>query len=257
MPGIAKIIYGDFLLKFKIMQALFFFSAFFAEIAGTIAGFGSSTIFLPLALFFVDFKTALLLVALTHIFGNLGKITFFKHGIDKRLIIVFGLPSILLSLLGASLVGYINQDILKMILGIFLAVFSLGSLLAPDFKFAPVTRNAIVGGAISGFMAGLVGTGGALRSAFLTAFNLEKEKYIATAAVIAIAVDVTRVPVYFFGNFMSKEYYYFVPALFAIAVLGSFIGKKMVDKIPQDKFRKLVLLAIFLISLKLIWDYFS
>jgi hypothetical protein len=44
----------------------------------TIAGFGSSTIFLPLALFFVDFQTALILVAISHLFGNLGRINFFK-----------------------------------------------------------------------------------------------------------------------------------------------------------------------------------
>jgi uncharacterized membrane protein YfcA len=46
--------------------------AFVAEIIGTIAGFGSSTIFLPLALFFVDFKTAIVLVAIFHLFGNIG-----------------------------------------------------------------------------------------------------------------------------------------------------------------------------------------
>jgi uncharacterized protein len=40
---------------------LFFLSALMAELIGTMAGFGSSTIFLPLALFFVDFKPALFL----------------------------------------------------------------------------------------------------------------------------------------------------------------------------------------------------
>ena len=38
-------------------EILFFISAFISEIIGTAAGFGSSTIFLPIALFFVDFKT--------------------------------------------------------------------------------------------------------------------------------------------------------------------------------------------------------
>ena len=42
-------------------EILFFPSAFVTEIIGTMEGFGSSTIFLPLALFFVDFKTALYL----------------------------------------------------------------------------------------------------------------------------------------------------------------------------------------------------
>lgn len=46
------------------MVILFFLSAFVSEIIGTIAGFGSSTVFLPLALIFFDFKTALVLVAI-------------------------------------------------------------------------------------------------------------------------------------------------------------------------------------------------
>jgi uncharacterized membrane protein YfcA len=49
---------------------LFFVVAFVSEAIGAIAGFGSSTIFLPLALFFVDFETALILVAISHTFGN-------------------------------------------------------------------------------------------------------------------------------------------------------------------------------------------
>jgi uncharacterized membrane protein YfcA len=38
---------------------LFFIVAFVSEIIGAIAGFGSSTIFLTLALFFVDFQTVI------------------------------------------------------------------------------------------------------------------------------------------------------------------------------------------------------
>jgi len=51
---------------------LFFIVAFLSIIIGTVAGFGTSTIFLPVALFFVDFKTALVLVAITHLSANLG-----------------------------------------------------------------------------------------------------------------------------------------------------------------------------------------
>ncbi len=53
---------------------LFFIIAFLSEVAGTITGFGSSTIFLPLALFFV---------ACTHIFGCIGRVTFFRRGQTK------------------------------------------------------------------------------------------------------------------------------------------------------------------------------
>src|SRR3989338_4171663 len=95
-------------------EFLFFLAAFLAEVIGTAAGFGSSTIFLPLALFFVDFKTALVLVAFFHIFGNIGRIAFFRHGLDRRLIILFGVPSVLLTVAGALLVNYAPQDELKL-----------------------------------------------------------------------------------------------------------------------------------------------
>src|SRR3989344_5204564 len=235
-------------------ELLFFLLAFVAEVIGTIAGFGSSTIFLPLALFFVDFKTALILVAFFHIFGNLCRITFFRHGLDKKLILVFGVPSVLLTVFGALLVNYTPQDILKFVLGIFLLVFSITSLIKPDLKFKPSRKNAVIGGGLSGFLAGLIGTGGALRGAFLTAFNLKKENYIATAAAIALAVDITRIPIYFGSGFLGQQFYLYLPLLFVIAIAGSFTGKKIVDKIPQQSFRKFVLTVIAIVSLKFIYD---
>jgi len=237
-----------------MIEALFFISAFIAEVVGTIAGFGSSTIFLPLALFFVDFKVALILVAFFHIFGNIGRITFFRHGLDKRLILIFGVPSVILTILGAVLVNYAPQNVLKLVLGIFLLVFSVFSIMKPGFKFKPSRKNAVVGGGLSGFLAGLIGTGGAMRGAFLTAFNMKKEKYIATAAAIALVVDITRIPIYFGSGFLEPQFYQYIPALFVIAIVGSYTGRRIVNKIPQNIFRKLVLIIIALISVKFILD---
>lgn len=238
------------------MTILFFLSAFIAEIIGTIAGFGSSTIFFPLALFFYDFRTALVLVALFHIFGNLGRIGFFRHGLDKRLIIIFGIPSVLLTLLGALLVSYISQDLLKGILGIFLALYAAISLWKENLQAKSTALNAIIGGGLSGFLAGLIGTGGALRGAFLTAFGLPKEKYIATAAVIALAVDVTRIPIYFAQGFLDEQFYWSIPLLFVIAFLGSFTGKQIIKRVPQKQFRKIVLGAILIIGIRFVFEWY-
>src|SRR3989344_2145138 len=187
------------------MEILFFLAAFVSEIIGTIAGFGSSTVFLPLALSFFDFKTALILVALLHIFGNLGRISFFKSGLDKRTILIFGIPSVVMTLIGASLISFIPQDFLKGILGIFLIVYALLSLWKEGLKVKQSLFTSIIGGGLSGFLAGLIGTGGALRGAFLTAFSLPKEKYIATAAFTALLVDATRIHVYLGEGFSAAS----------------------------------------------------
>src|SRR3989344_2562061 len=194
-----------------MVEVLFFLSAFFAEVVGTIAGFGSSTIFLPLALFFVDFKTALVLVAIFHISGNLGRITFFRHWLDRKLLVLFGVPSVILTIVGALMVNYAPQELLKLGLGVFLLLFSAASFIKPDFSFRANPQNAVIGGGLSGFLAGLIGTGGALRGAFLTSFQLKKEIYIATAAAIALAADITRIPIYLGSGFLGEEYYYYIP----------------------------------------------
>lgn len=235
-------------------ELLFWLAAFFAELIGTMAGFGSSTVFLPVALFFLDFRTALTLVAIFHMSGNIGRITFFRHGFNRRLLLIFGLPSVLLTLFGALLVTYVPSEILKLILGVFLIVFSLVSLSKPKISFFPSTKNSFVGGSLSGFFAGLIGTGGALRGAFLTSFKLKTSVYIATAAAISLAVDITRIPVYFSSGFLQPQFYYYIPILFLLAISGSFTGKKIVSKISQPTFRKIVLVAITLVSLKFLYD---
>ena len=142
---------------------LFFISALISEIIGTMAGFGSSTIFLPLALLFVDFKTAIILVAIFHLFGNLSRIIFFRQGFDKRIILQFGVPSIFFSILGALLIGVLPQPILKLVLGIFLITTSVSFLIKPRLKIPANTSTFIAGGSVTGFITALVGTGGALR----------------------------------------------------------------------------------------------
>lgn len=233
---------------------LFFLSAFIAEIVGTIAGFGSSTIFLPVALFFVDFKTAIILVAIFHISGNISRITFFKHGLNWKILATFGTPSVLLALLGANLIDVIPQDILKLILGIFLISFSAFSLRNSKVAIPANKKMLVAGGTLSGFLAGLIGTGGALRASFLTGFNLEKFTYIATAASIALVTDATRIPVYVSQGFLDEQFYYYIPVLIGLAVAGSYLGRKIVGKINQDLFRKIVLIAIILVSIKFVLD---
>lgn len=233
---------------------IFLIASFGSVIIGTVAGFGSSTVLLPIALFFVDFKTAIILVAILHISGNISKVAIFKQGLNWRILAIFGIPSILLALLGANLIDIIPQDIMKLILGIFLIVFSATTFLKPSVKIPASKKNLVAGGSVSGFLAGLIGTGGALRASFLTGLNLEKFTYIATAASIALVTDATRIPVYISQGFLPEQYYWYIPILIVIAVSGSYIGKKIVTRIDNTLFRKIVSIGIILASLKFVFD---
>lgn len=80
---------------------LFIALSVLAEIVGTLGGFGSSLLFVPIASFFLDFHSVLGITALFHVASNLSKITLFRKGFDRKLIINIGLPSVCFVLLGA------------------------------------------------------------------------------------------------------------------------------------------------------------
>ena len=147
----------------KDVNIFFILLALIAEILGTIGGFGSSVFFVPLGNFYFDFYSVLGLTAIFHLSSNLSKIFLFKKGLDKRLLWTIGIPSVVFVIVGGFLSRILNSVFLEIFLGIFLVGFSLLFLLRSEVVVSPTNRNAIIGGSFSGFSAGLLGTGGAIR----------------------------------------------------------------------------------------------
>ncbi|HIH05438.1 TPA: sulfite exporter TauE/SafE family protein [Candidatus Woesearchaeota archaeon] len=229
-------------------------AVFFSEIIGTLTGFGSSTMLLPLALLLIDFHSALVIVAIVHIAGNISRFLLFRKDLNIRLLKQFGLPSVIFGVLGAYLVTLVPLPLVQASLGAVLLLYVFVSWHMPRFKLRMTPRNCVIGGASSGFMAGMLGTGGALKGAFLHAFRLKTGEYMATIAAIALIVDMTRLPVYFAGDFLSPALYSTIPALIAVALVSALLGRSVIRHISQHAFRQGVLIAVGLISLKFLWD---
>ena len=219
-----------------------------AEVLGTVGGFGSSVYFVPMASYFMDFQSVLGITALYHLSSNLSKIGFFRKGIDRDLILYLGVPAILLVILGAWMSKWISPIWLGLGLGVFLLSFSLWMLWNRNATITPSRKNALAGGAVSGFIAGLLGTGGAVRGAVMTSFNLNKDKFVATSAIIDMGIDLSRTVVYAQNGYMHKHDLYLVPILIVISITGTFLGKKILDRISQNQFRQLVLFLLLIIA---------
>ena len=233
----------------KDIKFVFLLLALFAEIIGTIGGFGSSVFFVPIGNFYFDFYSVLGLTAIFHLSSNLSKIFLFKKGLDKKLLLYMGVPSVLFVIVGGYLSKVFNSTILEYILGIFLIALSLLFILNSNLGVSPNRKNASFGGALSGFSAGLLGTGGAIRGLTMAAFNLEKSVFIATSAFIDFMIDLSRSVVYYHNGYIHNHDLKYVPFLFVIGILGTFIGKKILAFIPQRKFRRLSLFLILSIGI--------
>lgn len=223
---------------------VFILLSLIAEILGTVGGFGSSVFFVPVANFFLDFQSVLGITALYHVSSNLTKIAFFRKGLDKQVILTLGVPAVLFVIIGGFLSKYIDPTTLTYVLGIFLVTLSLVFLVFKKLVVQPTTKNAVVGGMLSGISAGILGTGGAIRGITLAAFKMNKDKFIATSAVIDLGVDVSRTIVYYFNGYIKVELLYLIPILIVVGILGTWIGKLVLNKMSQEQFRYIVLLLI-------------
>lgn len=234
----------------------FFILAFVAEVIGTISGFGSSILFVPLASMFFDFKAVLAITAVFHVFSNLSKIYLFKIGIQKDIVLQLGIPAVVFVIIGALLTNIIPQKEIELVMNIVLVLLSVFLIFNTEEKLEQSNKNLIVGGVSSGFLAGLVGTGGAIRGLVLAAFSLEKDSFLATSALIDLGVDFSRAIVYISSGYFLKEFLIFIPFLILISIAGSYIGKLVLNKMPQKYFRNIVLIVIVSISIYSISKYF-
>ena len=229
--------------------SLFFILALLAEIIGTVSGFGSSIQFVPMASLFLDFKMVLGITAVFHIFSNLSKIYFFHTGIDKNIVIKLGIPTIIFVTIGAFLTAYIPQKTIELAMNLLILAIAIYLISGHAKSLKETNTNLYLSGTISGFLAGLIGTGGAIRGIMLSVFSLEKNVFIATSAIIDLGVDSSRAAVYISQGYFQKEHLILIPFLILISIIGSYIGKIILQRMPEKVFHYVVLGVIGLTSL--------
>ena len=220
---------------------------------GTLTGFGTSTIMVPLLLLFFPLSQTLLFVGIIHWFGDVWKMILFRGGVQWRLIFLFGGGGVVASYFGAALVPAISSAALARWIGGFLLVYVVWLVWNRSWQLPNNARTALFGGAVSGFLAGIFGIGGAVRAAALVAFNLPKSVYLFTNGAIAFVIDSTRLTAYTLGGerlsvLLLWALLFCIPA----SLIGAYGAKYIVGQIPEKKFRLVVALFIGLVALKLL-----
>lgn len=228
------------------------FITFFAALLGsgiaTWIGFGAATILTPVLASVLELRQAVLVVAIYHGVHNLVKVVAFRRGVVGRLAGLFGSSAVLFSLLGGLLSAVVPVSALQIALGAFL-IFdaATGFLQKPgDQRKSPGPFRALVGGAFSGFAAGIIGTGGAVRALFLHRFVPDKNTYVATSAVVAVIIDASRIPVYAtqYPRAVTTDLLPITIAAVAAGFIGVFLARAFLRDVTTERFRKVLFVAL-------------
>ncbi len=229
-------------------EVYFLLLAFFSELIGTLSGVSSSTLFVPLGHFFDSIQVTLALTATLHIIGNSIRTVIYRKNIDWLLTLKFGIPSMLFAGLGAQYSDYFSNQIFAIILGLFLISISCYFLF---FKSKIILNGRWIpylGGGLSGLLTGMIGSGGAVRSLALTAFNLNPMAFIATSTLIDFGGDIFRLIIYLKKGYLNQEHYFYIPFLMVVAFGANILAKRWVQHIPKEVFKKMVLIFVFIMG---------
>lgn len=218
--------------------------ALVAVAAGAIAaisGFGIGSLLTPLLAAWVGTKVAVAAVAIPHFVATAYRFWLLRAHVDRRVLMSFGLTSAAGGLAGALLHTYASNPSLTLIFGIILVfVGGMGiSGLAEKVRFSG--WRAWLAGATSGFLGGLVGNQGGLRSGAMLGFDVSKEAFVATATATGLLVDVARLPVYLVTQ--GADILELWP-LVLVATLGTLVGTvagaMLLRKLPEALYRRIV-----------------
>lgn len=236
------------------MLVLAFFAALGAALLTFFTGFGLGTLLMPVLAFFVPLPQAIALTAAVHLVNNLGVAFLIGPGADRKVLWRFGVPAVLAAFAGAAALNALGEGPqLRQAIGVTIAV--LGVLeLGPWLQQWSLNRRWLpLGGAISGFLGGLSGHQGALRSAFLMRLHLKPQTYLATGVLIGCAVDVARLLLYGRG-LKGLDWQAHAPLLLACmggALAGAFGGKILLPKLTLPYLRRIVGAALVLFGVAL------
>ena len=225
-------------------------------VAGAIAsvtGFGIGSVLTPTLSLWLDGRVAVAVVAIPHLIGTLVRFAMIEGKVDRTVMWRFGLASAAGGLAGALFQSALGGARLMIVLAVLLLFVAASELTGLSSRMRFTGATAWIAGVLSGLLGGLVGNQGGIRSAALLGFGLSRDAFIATATAIALFVDGARLPVYVAtaGPEMWAQRNDVVIASIGV-VAGTVAGARLLRRIPEPAFRKIVAIVLAALGIALL-----
>lgn len=206
------------------------------SVIGGVAGFGAGIIMLPLVAWAVGFRSAVPVLTVTMLLGNLARIWWSRGEIDRAVVVRFSLGAVPATALGTALYAGAPAEWLGRIVGVFLvAAVPLRRVLASGL-FRMRLRHFPVLGASIGFLSALVVTTGPLNTPFFLAYGLRRRAYIGTETVCALAMHLARGAALARYALLTWEVVVVGVVLGSTMFAGSWLGRHLLDRMSERVF---------------------
>ena len=217
-----------------------------------ITGFGLALIATPLLLFVFDPKSVVVISVIINILIGGLLLYHTKQHIDVQRALLMCAGSILGIPIGAYLLSSLDASIIKLSIAVLIVPFSIVLLLGHSHQF----KQDSLGCGLSGFFSGLVGSSTSFSGPpvvlFLVNQGLVKERFVGTLTAYFLFMGIATVTAFSFLGMVTVDLLTKAAILLPTAIIGFFVGIKVLPKINAVLFRRIVMSIISIAALVII-----
>jgi hypothetical protein len=223
--------------------------AFIASALAAVTGFGGAAVLLPILVLIFGVRAAIPILTVAQLIGNGSRVWFNRHELALPVVGWFAVGAVPAALAGGVLFASAPLSSLKRLLGIFLLATVAYRHVSKSRAFRPSLRSFAGIGAVFSFLSALLGSVGPIMAPFFLAYGLVKGGYIGTEASATVVMHVTKLVAYGGTSVLTFDSVMAGLALGPIMIFGSFVGKNVLDKLPEQVFVWLIEATLILAGL--------
>lgn len=216
-----------------------FFGAFAAAAISGSAGFGGALLLLPLLVAVVGAEQAVPLLTVAQILGNASRAGFGFSKIRWKPVGVFLLSAVPAAALGAMSFIQLPKTTVTRAIGLAIIVFVLLKMTGV-LRLRPGPGLLVIGGGITGFLSGLVGSAGPIGALIFLSLGLPPTAYVASEAVTALGMHAVKMVIYQQIIALDREFWLLALLLGSAMILGTWSAKRFIEKLAPEVFLKIV-----------------
>lgn len=209
-------------------------------VLGGVVGFGASLLTMPLLVFYFGAKETVPIMAIAALMANASRAFVWWREIDWKVNAAYCATAVPAAAIGANLLVKLDQRAAELTLGVFFLVMIPVRrwLLARGFRMT-LPGMALVGAGI-GLLTGLVAATGPINTPFFLAYGLNKGAFLATEAVGAGAISLTKATVFGIYGALTPATLLRGVLVGTTFMIGSLLAKRIVMQMDASQFRWLL-----------------
>ena len=181
--------------------------------------------------------------------STLTRVMFFWEHIDWKIVLPFLFGALLGAFIGARIYIELPESVVALAIGGVMLI----AIWLPSVSWRPGLRHPW---AIVGFIHSLLSTlfaYGAIMHAVILHTGLNRRQIVGTMGGCLSGMSLFKIVGYASFGFDYSPYYHVIAAAVTVSLIGTAIGKMIVDKLSEQKFRMIFRLLVTVTALRLLY----